>query len=194
MSRPRNRRRASRGALAIIGCLLALSAVLRLGGDAGKAWARVSETPADSLAAAAPECTGEDELHAMLKSFQDREAKLQIQEAEMAGRQSALEAADARLDAKLAELRAAEEELRRTLTIADTAADGDVERLTKVYETMKPKQAAALFEEMDPAFAAGFLGRMKPEAAAGILAGLSPEAAHMFSVVLAGRNAGAPRE
>ncbi len=54
---------------------------------------------------------------------------------------------------------------------------------------MKPKRAAALFEQMDARFAAGFLARMRPDAAAAVMAGLSPEAAHMFSVVLAGRNA-----
>jgi len=35
---------------------------------------------------------------------------------------------------------------------------------------------------------------MRPEAAAAIMAGLSAEAAHLFSVVLAGRNANVPRE
>ena len=69
------------------------------------------------------------------------------------------------------------------------AAEDDLAGLTRVYETMKPKDAAALFERMDARFAAGFLARMRPEAGAGIMAGLSPEAAHAISVVLAGRNA-----
>jgi len=84
--------------------------------------------------------------------------------------------------------------LRETIALAESASDNDLDRLTKVYESMKPKQAAALFEQMNPNFAAGFLGRMRPEAAAMIMAGLSPEAAHSFSVVLAGRNANVPRE
>lgn len=91
--------------------------------------------------------------------------------------------------ARLAELAAAEDSLRRTLAIAETAAEDDLAGLTRVYETMKPKDAAALFERMDARFAAGFLARMRPEAGAGIMAGLSPEAAHAISVVLAGRNA-----
>ena len=55
-------------------------------------------------------------------------------------------------------------------------------------------EAAALFEEMDPRFAAGFLGRMPAPAAAAIMAGLSPKTAYSFSVLLAGRNANAPRD
>jgi flagellar motility protein MotE (MotC chaperone) len=66
--------------------------------------------------------------------------------------------------------------------------------LTAVYETMKPKDAAALFEAMQPEFAAGFLGRMRPEAAGAILAGMSPEAAYAASLLLAGRNAAVPRD
>lgn len=196
MSRAPKRKRARRmrGALSVVAGLLVLSAVLRLGGDAGRAWARVADAPDNGAQIAAPECTSEDDLHDMLKSFQAREATINRREAEMQDRKQALAVADRQLEIKLAQLEAAEEELRRTLTMADTAAETDIDRLTKVYESMKPKQAAALFEEMDPDFAAGFLGRMKPEAAAGVMAGLSPQAAHMFSVVLAGRNAGAPKE
>ncbi len=112
----------------------------------------------------------------------------------MLDRREALELADRKIDTKLAQLEAAEISLRKTMVMADTAAESDVDRLVKVYETMKPKQAAALFEEMNPDFAAGFLSRMHPGPAAGIMAGLSPQAAHTISVVLAGRNAGAPKK
>ena len=84
-----------------------------------------------------------------------------------------------------------EDELKATLALADGAAEADIERLTAVYQAMKPKDAAALFETMAPEFAAGFLGRMPPEAAAAILSGMSPEAAYGVSVIVAGRNAGA---
>ncbi len=179
----------------MIAGLLVASAALRLGGDAGQAWARVADAPLESAPGnALMACATDDDLHDMLKSFQSREARIKKEESEIKERRQALKLADRQIESKLARLQEAEEELRQTLTMADTAAESDIERLTKVYESMKPKQAAALFEEMNPDFAAGFLGRMRPEAAAGIMAGLSPQAAHMFSVVLAGRNAGAPKE
>ena len=130
----------------------------------------------------------------MLAAFNSREARIDAQEMAIENRMQALKLADAEVARKLDELVQAESDLRDTLALADTAAEGDLDKLTKVYETMKPKQAAALFEEMDPNFAAGFLGRMRPEAAASIMAGLSPEAAHLYSVVLAGRNANVPKE
>ncbi len=43
-------------------------------------------------------------------------------------------------------------------SLADVAAENDLQSLTQVYENMKPKDASALFEEMSPEFAAGFLG------------------------------------
>jgi flagellar motility protein MotE (MotC chaperone) len=186
--------RRARGTLVLIAGLLIASAVLRAVGDVGQAWARV---PADATARTADApvaCKTEDDLHAMLKGFQKRETRLKEQENTLAERERALVDASRQIESELVRLEAAEDELRRTLTMADTAAETDVGRLVKVYESMKPKQAAALFEEMTPVFAAGFLGRMRPEAAAGIMANLSPEAAHTFSVVLAGRNAGAPAD
>ena len=106
----------------------------------------------------------------------------------------ALSVADQTIARKLAALTEAEEKLRATLALADTAAEDDLIRLTAVYQNMKPAEAAALFEEMDPQFAAGFLGRMDPAAAAGVLAGLSPQAAYSVSVILAGRNANVPKD
>ena len=88
----------------------------------------------------------------------------------------------------------AETELEATLALADGAAESDLAKLTRMYEVMKPKEAAALFTEMDPIFAAGFLGRMQPERAAAVLAGMEPKAAYTLSLILAGRNGAVPTE
>ncbi|WP_454275138.1 MotE family protein [Roseovarius sp. MBR-154] len=197
---PRARRRQTRprarGALVLIAALLVTSALVRLGGGAGQAVARASvEAVADLPEGHEPAtCERPQDLQTMLTALQDREARLDEREAALADRMQALRIADGEVTRRLAALEDAEESLRATLEIAETAAEDDLGRLTKVYETMKPKQAAALFEQMDPRFAAGFLARMRPEAAAEIMAGLTPTAAHMFSVVLAGRNADVPSE
>ena len=88
----------------------------------------------------------------------------------------------------------AEQKLAGTMALAESAAEDDLGKLTAVYESMKPKDAAALFSEMQPEFAAGFLGRMRPDAAAQVMTGLSPDVAYSISVVMAGRNASAPTE
>jgi len=88
----------------------------------------------------------------------------------------------------------AENRLADTLALADNAAEKDLERLTSVYENMKPKEAADIFETMDVTFAAGFLSRMRPDAAAGILSNVDKTLAYAISVAMAGRNIGVPTE
>lgn len=186
-----------RGALFVISGLLVSSAILRIGDEAGRAMALAPDQPVfESPSHRSDEMVIEssEEFLPILTRLQAREAAVVQREAELANRMHALQIADRTVTKKLAELREAETDLRATIALADTAAEDDLARLTKVYENMKPKQAAALFEEMDPSFAAGFLGRMRPEAAAAVMAGLSAEAAHAFSVVLAGRNANVPSE
>ena len=195
-------RRARGSALMMLALLLIGSAAVRLGLEAGPAIAREvanlqQEDVADGEAKGGlkgQSMPSSAELQSMLAAFKEREAALSAREAEIEDRMKALEIADEAIEQKLVALEQAEEELKSTLALADGATEGDLTRLTAVYEQMKPKESAALFEEMDPAFAAGFLARMRPEAAAGIMAGLSPQAAYTISVVLAGRNGSVPKE
>lgn len=190
----RGARRPARGSLFLIIGLLVASAVVRIGTGAGQVWARGA--PADqNLAKSTPEsCEPAPNFRAMMDVFKEREARIVQQEKDLLNRAQVLVVTDEEVALKLIELEKAEAQLKSLISVAETAAEDDLTRLTKVYETMKPKDAAALFEQMDPEFAAGFVGRMKPESAAGVMAGLSPEAAYTVSVILAGRNANAPTQ
>ncbi len=191
-------RRLRGGSLLVVAILLLGSAILRLGVQAGTPKARdlpdVVEHEADpeNMMGRADPTPGE--LQLLISALKDREQKLNRQEIQLEDRMKALEIAERAIDLKLTELVEAEEKLSATLTVADGASEGDLTRLTDVYQKMKPKDAAALFEEMAPEFAAGFLGRMRPDSAANIMAGLSPKTAYTVSVLLAGRNAWVPKE
>lgn len=183
---------ARRGVLMLIAILLASSGMIRLGLGLSEARALdVSPAVATSKPAVCP--TGGDPVMPVVTALKAREERLAAREAAVADRAQALMLTGRVVDDKLATLKAAEDSLSAKLTLADGAAEADVARLTTVYETMKPKDAAAVFQQMAPDFAAGFLGRMKPEAAAMILSGLTPEKAYTVSVILAGRNAAAPK-
>jgi flagellar motility protein MotE (MotC chaperone) len=106
---------------------------------------------------------------------------------------AALSLAEEAIKKRTEEMTAAETELKKTLQIADGASEADLTRLTAVYEAMKPADASKLFTEMAPEFAAGFLGRMTPAAAAAVIAGMDPGKAYSISVLIAGRNALAPK-
>lgn len=189
----------SRGTLGILVLLLAASAFVRVLGSADMVMAEARDALAghEETAARAEPVRGTPapaELDAMLRAFEEREARIRSQEEQIEKRLKALQIADEKINERLAELKATEQELRSTLALASTAAEDDLARLTTVYENMKPKTAAALFEAMAPEFAAGFLGRMRPEAAAAVMAGMTPESAYSISAILAGRNADVPKE
>ncbi|MCF6233701.1 MAG: hypothetical protein L3J36_11505 [Rhodobacteraceae bacterium] len=223
MSGPANRfRRVRGGALVVTAALLISSATLRIGAQAGTAIAKempdsvtqasgahITEAETADLrdagqmiprkmASAEPmvnqfEMMPEDMQH-LLSALRNREQQLNRREMQIEDRMKALGIADEAIDRKLAALIEAEERLSATLALADGASEGDLAKLTEVYEKMKPKDAAALFEEMTPEFSAGFLGRMKPAAAASVMAGLKPKTAYTISVILAGRNAWVPKD
>lgn len=201
-------RRAKKGSVVLIAGLLMTSATLRLLSSATDVMAaedpaplplpeKVAEemmAPKDTpIAEAVPKPPERAEIPSLLESLRLREERVAKRETQIAVREKAMDVARVEIERRLEVLKKTEMQLRATLSRADTAAEDDVARLTTVYESMKPKDAAALFEEMEPDFAAGFLGRMRPDAAANILAGLDPQTAYTISVILAGRNARAPK-
>jgi flagellar motility protein MotE (MotC chaperone) len=189
-------RKQAKGSLFMIASFLVASATLRVGVGATEALAReepLFESPQAAMAEPKA-CEHPEDMRKLMSVFEEREARIAKQEAEIKNRLQALSIADDEVSRKMAALEDAEGRLRDMISIAETAAEDDLTRLTEVYETMKPKSVALLFEEMDPQFAAGFIGRMKPEAAAGIMAGMKPDAAYTISVILAGRNANSPTE
>lgn len=188
------------GPLTLVATFLIGSAAIRLLAGGGEVMARESagnliETAELPAVDARPNQPSDSKvLEPLLKELSEREGSVSEREAVLDERFAVLQQAEARISEQIVALETAETKLRQMLTIAETAASEDVARLTAVFQNMKPKDAAKLFEEMDPKFAAGFLAEMKPDVAAALMAGLEPETAYAISVILAGRNAGAPRE
>lgn len=187
-SRPIRRRWRQRWLLTALGLIFAVSAVLRIG-TLDFAFAQ-AVTPAASPPVLGPDTRG---LQAALAEVEDLQRALAARDAALADRERAVAAAQALVEARLAELEAAEARLSALIATSDSAAETDLDRLTRVYETMPAPEAAAIFEQMDPSFAAGFLSRMTPAASATLLAELTPEKAYAVSVVIATRNSSAPR-
>jgi len=142
------------------------------------------------MASAAPT----PDMPALLQAIQDREAQIAEREAYIDRRMQTLAVAEQRIREQMSALSEAESKLAATLSLADNATEEDVARLTEVYQRMKPAEAAGIFETMDIQFAAGFFSRMRPESSAAIMANLPADLAYSISVVMAGRNANAPRE
>lgn len=180
-------------ALFTLSLLLLASASLRIGLNAGSAWASSGgEEPASGEPAPPLDCP--QPPAALAAALTEREKQASVRETAIEERKVALDLAEQVIARRLTELEQAESALRETLAVADKAAETDLTQLTEVYQAMKPKDAAALFDGMDPDFAAGFLGRMRPADAAAIMSGMTPEKAYAVSALLAGRNANVPKE
>ncbi len=139
-------------------------------------------------------CEPEAEPSVLLAALQTRESQLAERESYIDRRQQVLEVAETRIKEQMQALEDAQAQLSATLTLADDAAENDISHLTEMYERMKPAEAAGIFETMDIGFAAGFFARMRPESSAAIMAQLPADLAYSVSVIMAGRNANAPRE
>lgn len=173
------------GAVGVLGWITGLlvgSALLRLGGYVDIAHAE----------SAAPAQVGLDEP--VLAALREREERIVAREAALLDREQAITLAGRQIEEQITALTDAEQSLADMIAMAETAAAGDLAKLTVVYENMKPADAAQLFENMDPAFSAGFMALMRLEAAAAIMGGLTPATAYAISVILAGRNAATPTE
>ena len=191
--------RSGRGALWLIAMIFVASAGIRLASGTGAAIAReMSELSHEDEAQMQEQnvatCQADEESAALIEALLKREREVEEKELLIAQKMKSIELARAEVLENLAALEDAETRLEATMTRSQTAAEDDLVKLTAVYESMKPKEAAALFEAMSPDFAAGFLGRMRSDAAGAIMAGLTPETAYTISVILAGRNAKAPSE
>lgn len=190
---------AARGSILLISSLLVASAGIRIFTSAGASFADIGSSdtlllPSTTEISAATRTDAERaEMNSLLDALRNREALATKREADLDMRKKALDVAQFEIQRRLDALEAAEKRLEATLTVAQTASEDDLARLTSVYENMKPKDAAALFEEMEPEFAAGFIARMRPDSAAKVMSGLNPQAAYSISVMLAGRNASAPK-
>ncbi|MDD3446044.1 MAG: hypothetical protein PHS60_11570 [Zavarzinia sp.] len=123
----------------------------------------------------------------VLQNLSRRRAEIEARMRELDSREALIAAAEARVDKKLAELKAVEAKIaaaEKTRTAEDEAR---MERLVKVYETMKPADAAAIFNTLDFSVLIEVAGRMKERSIAPVLAAMDPEVAKALTVALATR-------
>lgn len=123
---------------------------------------------------------------ALLQSLAERRDALDAREAGLAEREALIAAAEKRMDEKLAELKAVETQIQAALSQQQATAQ-QMASLVKIYETMKPKDAARIFDQLDFAVLIEVVGRMREAKSAPILAAMNPEKAKLVTVALAAR-------
>ena len=125
----------------------------------------------------------------LLQHFADRRAEIDRRSREVEQREALLIAAERRIDQKITELERVRSDIQKLMQQGDARQAAQLDSLVKIYETMKPKEAARIFEEMDMPVLLGVVERMKEQKTAPILAAMDPvKAKEVTAALIGGRN------
>ena len=130
-------------------------------GDAVPPPASVQAPPSDDMS--------EGELD-VLKQLSGRRAQLDRREQEIRQKGAILQAAEMRVDRKVRDMEKLRSQLQGMLGQVSEEQQAQAENLVKIYEVMKPKEAARILQTLDMPVLLGVMRAMKPAKSAPILA------------------------
>lgn len=122
-----------------------------------------------------------------MELFQDltaRRKKLEERERELSVREALLKAAEQELSQKYDELVSLRTEIKDLLVVQTEEEQKRTASLVKIYEGMKPKDAARIFNTLDLDVSLSVLSRMSERKSAPILASMEPERARTVTIML----------
>lgn len=123
----------------------------------------------------------------LLQDLAERRQQLDQREAEQAMRERLLAATERRIDEKIVRLESIRGEIDALVRRHEEQENAELASLVKVYENMKPKDAARILERLQMDIQIEVASRMKEAKMAPILAAMSAEAARNLTVQLAER-------
>jgi len=148
-------------------------------------------TPPPPAAMAAPPVSEAE--RAILLDLRRRRGELESREQALATREGLLAATEKRLADRAGELADLQKRLEALETARKAHDEENWKGMVKVYETMKPREAAAIFNDLDRPVLLAVLDRMKEAKAAAVLAAMAPERARQITAELAQRRLQANR-
>jgi flagellar motility protein MotE (MotC chaperone) len=113
----------------------------------------------------------------VLQKLQERRGSLDVRERDIERREALLKAAEDQIDRKVAEMKTLQHTIEGLLRQYNDQEDNKMRSLVKIYENMKPKEAAKIFEQLDMGILLEVLERMKEQKVAPILAEMDPSKA-----------------
>lgn len=123
----------------------------------------------------------------VLQNLSRRRIELDKREAALNQREALIAAAAQQVDTKVAELQSLKSELKDMLNQVDEQQKQRIASLVKIYETMKPRDAAAVIEKLEMPVALSVLEAMREAKSAPILAAMPPEKASQITVEMSTR-------
>lgn len=133
--------------------------------------------------------SGEDEFTQseidLLKELAKRRERLKEEEKDLAVRKQVLKATEERIEQKIHDLKILQNKLETLMASYDKKEHGKIMSLVKIYETMKPKDAAKIFNELEMEVLIRVVSNMKEVKLAPIIASMAPIKARELSMELA---------
>lgn len=121
----------------------------------------------------------------VLQKLVSRREELASRAEDIERRESLLKAAELRIDEKLKNMKDLQAKLEALIQAREQQEDAQILSLVKIYENMKPKDAARIFEELDMNTLIEVAQRMKERKLAPILAKVEPTRAKQITETLA---------
>lgn len=123
----------------------------------------------------------------VLQSLAQRRTELDAREKQMATQEQLIAAAEAKLDGRIKQLSDMKSQVQALLDEANKTGDQDVLRMVKVYESMKPKDAAKVMETLKDDVRLPIAAKMKERNLAAVLAQMQPDKARDLTEKLSSR-------
>ncbi len=155
--------------------------------------AKAAEEPVRPVRQIDPRQLSNSEIK-LLQALAQRRSTLDTREESLNQREALLRAAEQKLVDRQKELLAMRSEVKGLLDDLDAKEKRRIGNLVKIYENMKPKDAALIFNELELAVLMSVVERMKVRKLAPIIAAMNPEKARKITRTMAKRQkSAAPR-
>ncbi len=155
------------------------------------------EKPAEGGEATKDSCKASNEVQItnmsdmeknLLENLSTRRKELEDWSSSIEMKESILNATEQKINTKMDELKKLQEEVAALLAQYNSKEKDKIDRLVKIYENMKPKDAAAIFDKMDMDLLIEIVENMKEDNSAKILSKIDPEKAKEVTTRLAKKN------
>lgn len=120
----------------------------------------------------------------ILKRLSERRQELDKRARDMDQREALLKITEQRIDKKLGDLKTMQEQVRQAISTATAEQKAKTDSLVKIYEIMKPKDAAHIFDALDLPVLLSVIANMKESRVAPILAAMDAQKAKQVTSAL----------
>ena len=121
----------------------------------------------------------------LLQKLTKRREELQLWESNLQIKEATLDATEKRINDKIEQIDAIKKEVTTLLAQYNKVEDAKIASLVKIYENMKPSDAARIFDELEMPVLLLVVDKMSEKKAAPILAAMDPKKAKQVTVELA---------